>query len=166
MHSLTTVRSKLGTSSGCSCREALQFIGIVGGGGQQAIGEGQLVEDDPNNPEVLSRRSGDHVSAIQLELTMERWGRSLDKAVASITSELAAMGNHLEKKLDAIDQSTQFMDRQLATRIDGNVGRLDRLEKELEEVSSRGSRNFKLALTGVIFPTITGAIVFVLDKVF
>lgn len=122
------------------------------------------MEDDPLNPEVL-RRSGDHVSAIQLELTMERWGRSLDKAVADISSNLTAMGNTLEKKLDAIDQSTQFMDRQLATRIDGNSGRIDRLEKELEEVSTRGSRNFKLALTGVIFPTTVGVTLFVLDKV-
>lgn len=144
-----------------------------------------MVMDDPETFGPMGRIghsepprvSADVVSPAQLDLVMERIGRMMDQAVNSITTKVELMKVDLKAELAKIDQQTSFTDRTLASRIDAMELRLSADEKatkdsllsinrEIDEINSRGSKNFRLALSGVIFPTIVGVSVFVLDKIF
>lgn len=106
------------------------------------------------------RRSGDFVTATQMDLIVERLGRALDKAVSDINQSVHEMGNKLERKIEQLD----FVDRTLASRLDGIDLRVIATEHEIKEVSSRGSKNFKLILTSFVTPVLVGVVVFVLQR--
>lgn len=111
------------------------------------------------------RRESDYVTTTQLELMTEKFARSIDNAVLSITGKVDLLGIQLEKKLDGLEQSTDFRDRALAARIDALDLRMNGQENKLEEVSTRGSRNFRLAITSLVAPITVGVAVYVIEKV-
>lgn len=139
------------------------------------------------------RRTSDFITTAQLELMTERFGRSLDNAVTTITGKVELLQVSLEKKLEAIEASTDYRDRALASRIDAADIRMNNIEKELtkatsdlhndtlerlgnlekkitknegkiEELGGRASKNWRVALGSFILPTAVGITVYVIEK--
>lgn len=127
------------------------------------------MDDDRMDPRIptptVSRREGDFVTPAQLELLFERFGRTMDSAVSTLTSKIDLMQVDITAQLKSIEQNMNFQDRTLSSRIDANTLRLDTQDKKMEELSTRGSRNFRLALTSLILPITVALTIYIVEKV-
>lgn len=118
----------------------------------------ELTPDDLELPQ--HRRRTDLVSPMQIELLRTQ-----------VLGRLDQMETKLLARIEKIESASEFNDRQLATqilaantRIDGVDKRLDSFDKNVTKIEEKAQNNFKLVLTGLIYPVLVGLIIAILLK--